>query len=84
MFLSKAILAVLGSAVAVKCVSVGHAHIHMHQLQHLQQRTPSRVVAHEAANPTCLDPTVLSTGSALTGQENGTLGIAAGQAPSET
>jgi hypothetical protein len=34
-------------------------------------------------DPTCLDPNVIQTASALTGQEDGTDGIKEGQAPSE-
>lgn len=72
-------LAVLGAAVAVECGSVGHLQLH----QNLNRRSGTQVFQRQAS-PSCLDPAVLSTASAKTGQEPGTDGIKAGQAPSDT
>jgi hypothetical protein len=45
---------------------------------------PNLGVRQNNASPTCLDPDVIQTASALTGQEDGTDGIKEGQAPPET
>lgn len=87
MLFTKVTLAISGLAVLAECASihVGHTHAHMHQIQ-TRRRSPNQVFERQSANTTdtCLALGVLATASALTGQEIGTLGIAAGQAPSST
>jgi hypothetical protein len=87
MLFSNLALAILGSAVVAECASinVGHSHMALHRAQNINRRTPTRVFRRVTnSTATCLDPSVIATGSALTGQEAGTAGIAVGQAPSAT
>jgi hypothetical protein len=79
MHFNSAALALLGSIAVAECGTLGHLNVH----QHLDRRLGSPVLRRQA-NPTCLDPAVIATGSALTGQEPGTDGVKAGQAPSAT